>query len=439
MNTTGAGSRLARRLLASQLPECLDPTTGVSLVIHPDDEMLSFLVAAHDGDRDQGLAAYVSSALRIDRTLGPIVETWLREHGGDPHVLDFASGYGRVSRFLARRVPAGRLWVSDILAPAVEFQREALGFEGFVSHTEPNALVCTERFDVILVTSLFTHLPRTTFTTWLARLLALLTPGGLLVLTTHDVSLLGEHGQGQDFLFQAVSEIEALDLQDYGSTWVSERFMAEALTALGVGAWRRIPRGLLNHQDVYLIARRPADLAALPFSGELEGYVEHFALRGAGHLFVHGWACDPRWNDPLAEVTVQINETPAARCDRFGERRDVAHAHGIASNATFGWELLCPLPEELPRSEIDVLVKLRARSGRERVIYLANLEAALLYSAELEIAGLETRLELTQLELGGLKHHAAELERKIHMMETSRFWKLRERWFALKRALGRPA
>ena len=46
--------------------------------------------------------------------------------------LDFASGYGRFTRFLVQHLPADRIWVSDIQADAVAFQEEQFGVHGFV-------------------------------------------------------------------------------------------------------------------------------------------------------------------------------------------------------------------------------------------------------------------------------------------------------------------
>ena len=47
-------------------------------------------------------------------------------------ILDFASGYGRVTRFLVRDVPPELVWVADVYADGVRFQEELAAAEKFV-------------------------------------------------------------------------------------------------------------------------------------------------------------------------------------------------------------------------------------------------------------------------------------------------------------------
>src|SRR5690349_8804999 len=72
----------------------------------------------------------------------------------------------------------------------VRFQEESFGVHGIVSTVRPEEFVCSERFDAITVTSLFTHLPDRRFVDWLRVLLGLLRPGGVLLFSVHGEEVL---------------------------------------------------------------------------------------------------------------------------------------------------------------------------------------------------------------------------------------------------------
>ncbi|HTQ80135.1 MAG TPA: class I SAM-dependent methyltransferase, partial [Thermoanaerobaculia bacterium] len=143
---------------------------GLNLNIHAADEMLSFLEDTFGGDRDQALAVYFDSGRLIWETFREILAWRFGDLDRMGRLLDFASGYGRVTRFAVRDLAPERVWVADIYEQGVRFQEEQFGVHGLVSTASPTDFVTAERFDAILVSSLFSHLPEDTFHTWLARL-----------------------------------------------------------------------------------------------------------------------------------------------------------------------------------------------------------------------------------------------------------------------------
>ncbi len=178
-------------------------------------------------------------------------------------LLDFASGYGRLTRFLVRALPPERIWVSDIKERAVAFQREKFGVEGFAAPLSPADFPPAMRFDVVFVASLFTHLPEEGFAAWLETLCGRLSARGMLVVSTNDVSQVPDGGSKEDFVYRDVSE-EALFryLDDdapegdaYGTTYVSEAYVRGLLEGLGFARERvrRLPEGLWDSQDLYVI------------------------------------------------------------------------------------------------------------------------------------------------------------------------------------------
>src|SRR5436305_12946128 len=82
---------------------------GVDLAIHAGDEMLAFLAGTRGGDRDRALADYFLSGFQAAGVLRQLLDRWFGGAARAGSVLDFASGYGRVTRFLARGLPPERL------------------------------------------------------------------------------------------------------------------------------------------------------------------------------------------------------------------------------------------------------------------------------------------------------------------------------------------
>jgi SAM-dependent methyltransferase len=104
-------------------------------------------------------------------------------------VLDFGCGCARITRFLPPLLaPGGSLLGCDIDAAAIAWNQSHLTHSGsfFVSHDQPPLpLPPEQKFDLIAVISVFTHLPEPMQDLWLAELTQRLTPGGIMIATFH--------------------------------------------------------------------------------------------------------------------------------------------------------------------------------------------------------------------------------------------------------------
>jgi SAM-dependent methyltransferase len=267
---------------------------SLDVAIDARDEMLGFLVDGMDGDRDRALFTYFRSGMSIADAMLQILLWRFGDLARIGNVLDFASGYGRVTRFLVRELPPGRLWVSDVYAEGVRFQEERFGVHGVVSTVRPEDFTLEETFDAILVTSLFTHLPEDRFLDWLRVLFGRLTPGGVLVFSTHHPSLLESCPEmpPSGLLFQAMSESNSLDTSDYGSTWVTEAFVRGAVAQMAPSASvYRLARGLCNYQDLYVAVLEPeVGFSGLGYIGEPHLFLDHCAPAGPNALKMSGWS-----------------------------------------------------------------------------------------------------------------------------------------------------
>lgn len=393
--------------------------------IHRDDAMLEYSWQQHEGDFDAGLATYFSSGLEVLDTIRQVARDAV---GGFEHVdrfLDFGGGYGRVTRLLVRELAPERIWVADLLPEAVEFQRERFGVRGLLSSSEPETLDWAERFDFVWVGSLFTHLPEATFGRWLAALARLLEPAGVLAFTVHDARLVPPgHRLENGILFLPESESRAIDPEQYGSTWVSEAFVASALEQAAPALdYRVIPRGVCRHQDLYVVADpNRVDLDSLSVDPGPRALLEHCRFVEPGVLEVSGWACHVDEPYEVEAVELRLGDREPARCESLAERPDLADI--LESERALRSEFAFRLPVELPidKSRELLSVVVRSSSGRDTVLFLGTLDRAL--------------YETARANWVGKRREVKALERHIEWMESSRFWKLRRRWFTLKRALG---
>jgi SAM-dependent methyltransferase len=415
---------------------------SLDVAIDARDEMLTFLIDEMEGDRDRALFTYFRSGLSIARALLQVVRWRCGERPA--RVLDFASGYGRVTRFLVREIPPESLWVADVYEDGLRFQAERLGVRPVVSTVRPEDFVLDETFDAILVTSLFTHLPEPRFVDWLRVLHGRLRPGGVLAFSTHHPSLLEpcpdlpESG----LLFRENSESDSLDPSDYGSTWVTEAFVRGALARVAPGcSVLRLARGLCDYQDLYVSVLEPdVDFSTFHYAGEPHIFLEHCAHSGIDNLHVEGWAAVRTGAVEAVEVLLNGKVLATFPIDR--DRPEVAALLGGDRSDRYlrsGWGGMCPLPSGLSRFSAVLLVRVRDSRGVLHPVRAGSIDSLILEATRNDLRAVEKRLVETGWKLEDLRGYTRAtvggLREKIAAMEKSGFWKGRMAWFRLKRAL----
>jgi SAM-dependent methyltransferase len=414
----------------------------LELAIDSRDEMLEFLAAFYDGDREQELFHYFRSGASIAGSLGQVLRWRFGGPEGIGKLLDFASGYGRVSRFLVREIPPERVWVADVYAGGVRFQEERLGVHGIVSTVQPEKFSCAERFDAILVTSLFTHLPEERFRQWLRVLLGCLAPGGMLLFSTHSPELLppGVEMPAGGFCFRETSESGSLDKSDYGSTWVTEEFVRAALeqAAGSEVSLLSIERGLCNFQDLQVVIAEPGvDFSSLRFHGEPQLFLEGVRLSPGG-LRLEGWAGDPTGGVKEVEVFLDGQRLAAVPVD--APREDVAKLLRNEHYRRSGWLCCCPLPAGASHSSSILLLRAVDSCGIGHPLWAGTLESALVVSWRGEAKRLRRELRhaeaLMEIERAETAVETESLRNRIAAMRASRFWKMRNAWFRFKKLVG---
>ena len=207
----------------------------VNCVIDPRDDIFNFFVNHELASNP--VREYLSDGWRTLSELLLLMDAVGKPLTSAGSVLEFAAGFGRFTRHLARAMP-GRVTVSDIHPGSVDFLRAQFAVDGFYSSHDPGTLEIPGRYDLVFVLSMFTHLPPAMWGPWLRRLFSAVRPGGHLVFTVHNESLAAHFGQqyGADgTFFVPTSESRELDGAQYGTTFATRAWVeAEVRRALGV-------------------------------------------------------------------------------------------------------------------------------------------------------------------------------------------------------------
>ncbi|MEM1206423.1 MAG: class I SAM-dependent methyltransferase [Acidobacteriota bacterium] len=416
----------------------LPPALGdLDLHIHPGDAMYRFSRRLCRGVHTQGVLEYLRSGYAGYRAVAQVLDRQAERAGAGGWndvgpVLDFGCGHGRLTRFLVQGLDPGDLWSAEADPSAVAFVSERFGVRAAVSPTDPADLhlrhLGAEPFGAIFALSVLSHLPRNTFEGWLERWLGWLRPGGVLAFSTLGPSALlpGRTMPEAGFHFERMSESKVLDLEDYGTSWVTPDYVEALLKRLGGGdlAVRHLPRALWHLQDLWWVIRDPAvqaslDRDAAAFDPGPAGYLESLDLTpDRSTLTLSGWAVGRPEPFAPAALEIAVGDRPAVR-HRPDMPRDVLLG-GCAVPAASGFEVRLDAGD-VPFGEDEILrVEAVGPNGARHVLHLGGLEAADAYLRLLAASG-----------------ERDELRDQVDVFEASGFGRLRRRWMALKgRRLG---
>ena len=100
-------------------------------------------------------------------------------------ILDFGAGAGRVTRWLRVAFPEARLAACDVRERDMSFCRKEFNAETWLSGTDVDALTAPQKYDLIWVGSVITHLSSATSAMLIRKLFTWTNAGGLVVVSTH--------------------------------------------------------------------------------------------------------------------------------------------------------------------------------------------------------------------------------------------------------------
>jgi len=239
---------------------------GVSPAVHPDDFMLQRTIADprfQGNPRQAAIDFFIDANSCADNFCGIVQKVLGFASNSAMSILDFASGYGRVTRFLPHRFPKATIVAADVHPDAVRFVESEFGVSGVISPIVPELLETPRQFDVVFALSFFTHMPHKTFGRWLTALHRQLKPGGFLIFTASGRKPFGRGGRDPGLIdrykaiFIPASEQFDLNEQEYGTMYVAPGYVIGQL-------WQYVQAPIVlleenfwwNLQDLYVVAKR---------------------------------------------------------------------------------------------------------------------------------------------------------------------------------------
>ena len=167
---------------------------SVSAAVDPTDHIFRYIIepSKRPGD-EENVRYYFEDGANSARQLAELVKKYCGHLERKPQVMEFASGYGCVTRHLALNKNID-LESCDIHPAAIDFLQTEMGVLALQSSPVPETLHCPHQFDFVFALSFFSHMPISTWTRWLVRLTQCLRPGGAIAFTTHGVATLAAHG-----------------------------------------------------------------------------------------------------------------------------------------------------------------------------------------------------------------------------------------------------
>jgi SAM-dependent methyltransferase len=137
---------------------------------------------------------------------------------GEPsRVLDFASGGGRVLRYLKAAFPEAELAACDVVDAYLRFCSDVFGAREVKSHLDPAQVELDGQYDLIWSGSLLSHTDSDDFAGYLKLWESALAPGGVLVFTVMGRSVTVALRNGMSPLSVSREEADQI-LQDFAST-----------------------------------------------------------------------------------------------------------------------------------------------------------------------------------------------------------------------------
>ena len=273
-----AGPRLERTMENLRtIPDALAAkakSMGIQPCIHNADFLFEHVLRFWKGDLERALHNYYDQGKGSSILVRMWVDDYckslevMRERNcskeapwSPKNVLDFAAGYGRLSRHLPSRFPNSKIQTCDIHPGAVDFNTNVLKLESYSSAANPEDLKIPQQ-DVIICLSFFSHIPRNTYSRWLKQLVSFLSPQGILLFTAHGhVS----HTSGpvkdveidqEGFGFRPKSEQKDLDTAEYGTTISFPSYVLGLMSQCDDVRLVRFQEGLWwQMQDAYMFAR----------------------------------------------------------------------------------------------------------------------------------------------------------------------------------------
>jgi hypothetical protein len=351
--------------------------------VHPDDFIFKFIVAhPRFSDPRDAVSYYFSDGRNSAHKLREILSNDLEIGPSTPlTLLEFASGYGCVTRHLAKILPNVSIVASDIHPEANEFVRRRIGVNSMQSTPVPEEFPNASSYDAVFVLSFFSHMPKKTWARWLKVLSYQLNVNGHLIFTTHGLTSTRKlmpdlQFDEEGFHFHEASEQCDLSKEEYGTTATTPSFVMRAIEQLD-GCQLRLFKGGFwwGVQDLWVIQKIPSDLVPLrvqteniPDGADAVGHIDTCTLSARGGinatglvLHVEGWVLPMPSATSLADEVAVIIESDEgqryiASTDAY-ERPDISKAYSNAALLKAGFRAKIDMREVASFGTVKVAMR----------------------------------------------------------------------------------
>lgn len=356
-----------RRFVADLLVRMgADPATWCG-EISPDDEMFFKAILPGFGNQvNVSYFRYMESALRTFDVYRQLIDAHCGGFANVRSVLDFGSGYGRVTRSLVQRMPRERIWVADIYPGAMAWQQRLFGVNTVLSAKDPDRFALDEEFSLVFVGSVFSHLPDTLFQRWLKRLYRLVARDGILAFSVHGEQILpaDQRMTPEGIRYLTFSESGSLGTDVYGMTYVSDAYVDASIARLDPSRtvqFRRYRKGLYENQDLYVVAGADVDLGDFVLRIAPIGGFELMSGPADGEITFYGWAIDLNPGHQITRFEVFHNEQSVHVGETVADLDRLWHYFPGAPNIPVRWKF--SLPSRLRHPQCVIRVELHSTSG----------------------------------------------------------------------------
>lgn len=237
--------------------------TGVASAIHADDLIYRFLIENPCFlTIDLAVKYYFYDGQKSAKKLKDLLFSQLGLRcRWDTSLLEFASGYGCVTRHLVRELAPVNIVSCYIHEAACSFINSAIGVKTILSATNPEDIkIDNDSFDAVFALSFFSHMPDHTWSRWLKALFDKVKPGGYLIFTTQGITSRKYFGDpaipDSGIWFTPSSEQKDLDVADYGNTIVTPTYVERVVeNTLHQKILHMVEAGWWEHQDLYVVKK----------------------------------------------------------------------------------------------------------------------------------------------------------------------------------------
>ena len=238
-------------------------SSNLDLRISKNDLMFQYNLLQENGDFSKAVIEYLRDGIESLNIIKTVCKDNKIDIKNIDSFLDFASGYGKLERFLVNYIDPKNIWVSDVKEKANEFVAKTFGVNSLNSSFNPREFVPERKFQFVFVGSLFSHLNEALFEDWLMSLYELVEKNGFLVISLHDISLLPDsidksnqyvfYPNNEDVILEKVEDsIE--DTEKYGTSYYSEEKVRSIIkNSVGKVEVFRYEKALWGTQDVYVL------------------------------------------------------------------------------------------------------------------------------------------------------------------------------------------